>query len=65
MFLAHLVAGIIFGIVVGTLLYVSGSPLWLALIGYSLAGACFTLVSALWQSGSAEARRHRGWGAAA
>ncbi|MCA0271122.1 MAG: hypothetical protein LCH69_03540 [Proteobacteria bacterium] len=62
MFIAHLAAGIFFGIVVGSLLYVSGSPLWLAFIGYGLSGACITLVSALWQFGSAEARRHEGWG---
>jgi xanthosine utilization system XapX-like protein len=61
MFIAHFVAGIIFGIVFGTLLYVSGSPLWVALFGYGLTGACITLISALWQFASAEARRHGAW----
>lgn len=47
MFIAHLCAGGISGIVVGILVHFLGYPDWLAILGYSLGGASVALISAL------------------
>lgn len=47
MFIAHLVVGGISGIVVGSMIYSWGYPLWLAILGYGISGACVAVLSAL------------------
>ena len=47
MFIVHVIAGGISGIVVGSMIHSWGYPLWLAILGYSVSGACITLLSAL------------------
>lgn len=47
MFVVHIFAGMISGITVAALIQVTGYPLWISILGYSVGGACGTLLSAL------------------
>lgn len=47
MVVGHIAVGVAFGTIGSVLLLMNGYPVWLAVLTYSVAGAAFTLLSAL------------------